>query len=149
MDFERLYFLREYANMTQESLGKVFNVSKYCICNWEKGKEIIPLKKLNEYSKYFNVSMDYILKISDNKNINYDYIELDKKTIGEKLKDVRLAHNLTQRELAKILNTDHTVIGKYERGVNLILTAFAYQICMEFKISLDWLCGKCDNPIIK
>ena len=43
MNLERLYFLREEFEMTQEELGRIIGVKKYSISNWERGKEIIPL----------------------------------------------------------------------------------------------------------
>jgi len=36
-------------------------------------------------------------------------------TFGKKLAECRKAKNLSQKELAKIFNTSHTTIGKYER----------------------------------
>lgn len=141
MNFERIYFLREENEMTQEQLGSIVGVKKYSISNWERGKEIIPLEKLNAISNYFNISMDYLLLLSnDRKIINKN--ELNKIDIGKKLKKIRLERGLTQRELAKILNTTHSVIWSYENGKNMILMAFAYDFCKKFNVSLDWLCSK-------
>ena len=60
-------------------MAKILNVSRVAIFQWETGKEIIPLEKLNIYSNYFNVSLDYILQISNvkeykiiNKSIDYE-----------------------------------------------------------------------------
>lgn len=142
MNTERLFFLREEYDLTQEDMGKIVGTKKYSICNWENGKEIIPLNKLNEYANYFNVSMDYIVKLDDRKTKETNIIELDKKIIGENIKTVRENNNLTQRQLADILKTTHSVIWAYETGKTLILTAFAYQICKKYKVSLDWLCGR-------
>lgn len=141
MNLERLYFLREEFDMTQEELGRIIGVKKYSISNWERGKEIIPLEKLNAISNYYNVSLDYILSLSKDKKI-VNKNELDKVQIGLKLKKIRIMNNLTQRELAKILHTTHSVIWSYETGRNMILTAFAYDFCKKFNVSLDWLCSK-------
>lgn len=141
MNLERLYFLREEFEMTQEELGRIIGVKKYSISNWERGKEIIPLEKLNAISNYYNVSLDYILSLSKDKKI-VNKNELDKAQIGLKLKKIRIMNNLTQRELAKILHTTHSVIWSYETGRNMILTAFAYDFCKKFNVSLDWLCSK-------
>lgn len=65
MDTDRLFFLREEQDLNQEDVGKIVGTKKFSICNWENGKEIIPLVKLNEYANYFNVSMDYILKLDN------------------------------------------------------------------------------------
>lgn len=143
MNLERLYFLREKCDLTQEQMGKIVGVKKFSISNWEKTKEIIPLEKLNIYSNYFNISLDYILNLSDNpkSNLNKNHI-LDKSDIGNRLKQLRTKNNLTQREMAKILNTTQSTVWSYETGKTLILTAFAYQICKYFNVSMDWICGK-------
>ncbi len=142
MNLERLYFLREEFDLTQEEIGKIVGTKKYSIYNWEKGKEIIPLAKLNSYANYFKVSMDYILKIDDNRYSETSFHELDKKLIGQNIKYIREKNHLTQRELAKILNTTQSVIWAYEVGRTLILTAFAYDLCKKFNLSMDWLCGR-------
>ena len=36
-------------------------------------------------------------------------------TFGKRLRDCRKEKGLSQNEIAKILNTNHSVIGKYER----------------------------------
>lgn len=79
MDLERLFLLREENDLTQEKMGLIVNTKKWSITKWENGKEIIPLPKLNIYANYFNVSMDYILKLSNNKNTTTKHLELDPK----------------------------------------------------------------------
>ena len=49
---------------------------------------------------------------------------------------------MSYNDLAKELNTTKSTIYAYETGKTLILTAFAYQICIKYKVSLDWLTGK-------
>ena len=68
--------------------------------------------------------------------------ELNRIEIGKRLKTIRDNNNLSFRALANELNTTPSTIHAYEHGKTLILTAFAYQICKKYKISLDWLCGK-------
>ena len=142
MNLERLFFLREENDMTQSEIGQIVGTKKVSVCNWEKNKAIIPLKKLNLLCNYFNVSMDYILKLSDEKNSNTNNIVLDKVLIGNNIKKIRQQNNLSQMALAKSLNTTQSTIWAYETGKTLILTAFAYQICVKYNISMDWLCGK-------
>ncbi len=141
LNFERLYLLREEKELKQNELASILNVKQVNISNWENTKEIIPLNKLNAYSNYFNVNLDYIAKLSDNKT-STKKINLDKKTIGNNLKALRKEFNITQEELASLLNTSHSTISAYETGKTLILTAFAFQICQKYNVSLDWLVGK-------
>ena len=109
-----------------------------------KGTKIIPLKHLNNLCNYYKTSMDYVLGLSNERtNSNIKEIkELNKKEIGSRIKELRENKKLTLRDLASELNTTSSTISAYETGKTLVLTAFAYQICIKYDVSLDWLCGK-------
>lgn len=148
--FDRLIKVREEAELNQMDIANILKVDRSNVSKWENGKEIIPLKHLNTYSNYFNVSLDYLLGLS--KERNYHRIvskDIDKKIVGIRLKKIREKHNLTLRELAKILNTTSSTISAYETGKVLILTSFAYAICLKYNVSLDYLCGKVDGILVK
>ncbi len=144
MNFERLFFLREEQDLFQNDMANILNVKQVNISNWENGKEIIPLTKLNIYANYFNVSLDYIMKLSDKKIPSINRNDLDKILIGKNIKIIRMQNNLSQQDLANVLNTTKSTIWAYETGKTLILTAFAYQICVKYNVSMDWLCGRVD-----
>lgn len=144
MNFERLFFLREENNLTQEDMAKILNVSRVAISQWETGKEVIPLEKLNVYSNYFNVSLDYILQISNVKQYKIVKKFIDPNSVGKRILYIRHKFNITQEELARQLNTTHSTISAYESGKTLILTAFVYEIAIKYNLSLDWILGKID-----
>ncbi len=146
--FNRLLYVREENELTQKDMSKIFKVDRSVIAKWENGIVTIPLKKLNEYANYFNVSLDYLTGLSDKKEKEVINKELDRKVIGQNIKLIRKENNLTLRSLAKELNTTSSTISAYETGKTLILTAFAYQICKKYKISMDWLLGKSNNKKI-
>lgn len=140
--FKRLFDIREENDLTQEDVGKILNVSRVAISQWESGKEIIPLEKLNTFANHFNLSFDYLANISDIKQYNNTNNDLDSILIGKRLKQLRTKNNLTLRDLAEILNTSSSTISAYETGKTLILTIFSYELAVKFNISLDWICGK-------
>ena len=144
MNSNRLFELREYYNLTQKELAAACNLQRRTYSSWETNTKIIPLKHLNTLSNFYNVSMDYLSGLSNHKNTNnFKKLKtLNRKKVGSKLKLVRTQNNLTIRELANILNTTPSTISAYENGKTLILTAFAYQVCKTYKVSLDWLCDK-------
>ena len=74
--------------------------------------------------------------------------ELDREIIRTRFKQVRLDNNVTQVELAKLLNTCQSNISSYESGNTLILTVFIYNFARHFNVSLDYLTGRSDNPEI-
>ena len=133
--FERLLYLREEKELTQKELGEIFNVDRSIISKWEIDSVTIPLKQLNNYANYFNVSLDYLTGWSNIKERTKTIKELNKQIIGKNIKQVREENNLTLRALAKQLNTTSSTISAYETGKTLILTAFAYQIAKKYNIS--------------
>lgn len=144
MNEKRLFDLREYKDLSQIKLADYLGITQQTYSLWEEGTKIIPLKHLNNLSNFYEISMDYIVGLTDEKNNSgiIKLTELNKNEIGSRIKKIREDNNLTLRDLAKELNTTSSTISAYETGKTLILTAFAYQICIKYNVSLDWLCGK-------
>ena len=58
---ERLKELRLEHNISQLQLAKVVNMSKMAISHWENGHSEPSIAQLKELSKFFNVSVDYLI----------------------------------------------------------------------------------------
>ncbi len=139
-----LYNLREAHDLLQKDVAEIMNIHQRTYSSWETNSKIIPLKHLNTICNYYNVSMDYILKLTENKTYNdmqYKSV-LNKKEVGSRIKKLREENHISLRTLAKELNTTPSTISAYENGKTLILTAFAFQLCKQYNISIDWLVGK-------
>lgn len=68
MDFgERLKKLRTSKRLTQEELGKIVHVSKVSISGYERGERSPDRETLTDLADYFEVSTDYLLARTDNK----------------------------------------------------------------------------------
>lgn len=144
--FPRLTNIREDMDISQVQIAHVLKVSQATYSRWETGKEIIPLTKLNAYCNYTNHSMDYVCGLISNEKIHIKNCqELDKNLIGSRIQLFRMKYGLFQYQLAEFLNTTQSTISAYESGKTLILTAFLYQIAKEYKISMDYLCGRTNN----
>lgn len=147
----RIRDLREDNDKSQIYIASKLGVAQQTYSQWETGQKFIPLKHLNNLCNYYNVTMDYVVRLSDNKVYSKESVKtiLDKCEVGKNLKSIREIHNISVRGLAKELNTTHSTILSYESGKTLILTAFAFQICKTYEISLDWLCGRSPKKTIK
>lgn len=63
----RLRNLRISENITGVELGKVLNVTKVAISNWESGKRTPDQETLTKIADYFDVTTDYLLGRTDEK----------------------------------------------------------------------------------
>lgn len=94
------------------------------------------------------MSFDYLLGLSDFKGNNHNR-HLNKELSGRRLRLFRRKNGYTQTSLADKEKTTHSTLSAYEPGKTLILTTFAYQICMDNDISFDWLVGRSDEKTNK
>ncbi len=136
---EKLKYLREEKEITQEVIANYIGIHKGLYSQYETEYAIIPLKHLITICNYFKVSLDYIFNFNEINNYNKLNMKIDKEKIGQRLKEFRKSNKLTQVKLAEILNTTHSVIADYERGRYLIATPFLYTICKNYNISADYL----------
>ena len=139
--------LRERKGITQKELAQYLKIDAKLYSHYETEDRIIPCKHLTAISNYFNVSVDYLFNFTNIKNYKETSKEdIEKKKVGNRLKEFRKENKITQIKLAQILNTTQSVISEYEKGKNLIATPFLYTICKKYHISADYLLGKIDNP---
>ena len=84
---DRIKYLRKEGGMSQEELATLLNTTKQAIYKYENNIVTnIPMDKIEAISKIFNVSPSYIMGWCGG--------------IGDRIKTLRLAWNLTQSQLA-------------------------------------------------
>lgn len=65
---ERLLDLRKDAGLTQDELAAILKINKHSISSYERGKSEPPDAIKIEIARYFKVSVDYLLGLTDNPN---------------------------------------------------------------------------------
>lgn len=74
MEFkERLRGLRLEKDMTQADLAKVFELSTTTVASWEQGRSRPNIEEIAQIATYFNVSVDYLLGLTEEKRPNEKY----------------------------------------------------------------------------
>lgn len=142
MKDNRLKTIREYEDISATEMAKIMKVSRSTYSGWENNIDSIPLIKLNDFCNYFNLSMDYVVGISDNKaNLN-NLKSIDIKLVAKRLKETRIKNNDTQKECADKINTSQSNISNYENGEYLIISTLLCAFCIKYKVSMDYICGK-------
>src|SRR5690606_24410960 len=66
-------------------------------------------------------------------------------TFGKKLRECREAKGLSQRDLAKLLNTSYSVIGKYERDEMMPSIKAAQSIAKLVDTTVGYLLGETEE----
>ena len=67
--FIRLKKLRKENRLSQAEIGNRLGFGQMNYCRYETGKILIPFSKLYLIAKEFNVSLDYLMGKSEDKNI--------------------------------------------------------------------------------
>ena len=67
MKFQRIKDLREDNDKLQKDIAKLLGISQQYYSNYESGKQTIPIQHLITLSKYYKVSIDYIVGLSNKK----------------------------------------------------------------------------------
>ncbi len=134
--------IRMANNVLQKDIASIMGLSVFTYSHYETEDTTIPLKHLIAFCDYFKIRIDYILGLDSKYELESGYNIVDILICAKRLKEFRKANKITQDKLAKILNTNQSVIANYERGRTLIALPFLYTICSNYKISADYLLGR-------
>ena len=64
---------------------------------------------------------------------------------ASRIKELRLSHNLTQRDFATSIGTSQNALSGYENKDRVPSCEILISIATTYNVSLDWLCGLSDN----
>ena len=143
--------MKKIDKITASSIATYLGISKKTLSNYVNGDAYIPLIHLNKLCNYFNVSLDYLLGLTEEENYkdNCKIDNLDAILIGKRLKEIRKNLKLTQEDIASLIGVNKSSISRYEQGNTLILTICLYTICQKYNISSDYIIGKNKNMYLK
>lgn len=71
MNFKNIRDLRENSNFTQQYIADYLKINRVVYSRYELGNRQIPVFYLINLSKLYNTSIDYIVGITNKKDINY------------------------------------------------------------------------------
>jgi len=139
MQFPRMKEIREEAGLKQKDIAAVMGVS-YSM--WECGADTIPLRRLNQFCNYFDVSIDYVVGLSNKRKYTNSKPDIKLTITGENLKKIRNKKGLTQVALADELKINQPTWNRYENSKTLILTVVLVELANKYHYSIDKILGK-------
>ncbi len=145
MNENRLEDLKVERNLKSREVASYFGVNESTYSEWEHNKIPIPTRRIAELANFYNVNIDYMLKLTDiRKNIEETYT-LDLELIGNRLKEIRKELGLSLRSLGNALNCSFSSLGSYERGEKLINCEILISLSKYSKYSIDYILGRSNN----
>ncbi|GFH40837.1 helix-turn-helix domain-containing protein [Lactococcus insecticola] len=128
---ERLKTLRLEAKLTQKEISEKLEISVPAYLYWEKGTRVPSLERLQELAKILNVSTDYLLGNTNQKNMNSELDQLKNDIlasatlIGKQLwsrLDVWVDNDLIPREKYSIIAGDfETLISEIQSELTALV----------------------------
>ena len=67
----------------------------------------------------------------------------------KRLEDLRIDADLTQQQIADVLNCQREVYRRYEKGIRELPLSYAILLSQYYSVSLDYLVGLSDNKTIQ
>lgn len=62
--------------------------------------------------------------------------------IGKRLKEIRIKHNVTPKEMSEIMDVPLSKYKSFEKGRGTIMLSHAIRIATHFQISMDYIAGE-------
>ena len=143
----RLKDLREDKDLRQKDIAEILNEDRTTIAHYENGDIPLSIDKLCKLADYYNGSTDYIMFLTDEEKIK-DEIKIDTnvKVIKTRIRQLRRIHNFNQEYLANLIGIKQSAFSFYEQGARNMLVNDLIVFCDLFKVSLDFMLFKTNNP---
>ncbi len=68
MDMKRIRSLRQDHDYTQKQIADLLNIAQTTYSDYEHGRAAISVDSLIKLAKFYHVSLDYLVGLSDDKN---------------------------------------------------------------------------------
>ena len=85
MNTEKIKNIRDELEITQEDISRVLGCTRTAYSLWEINKNTILLYYLNKISNEYNINIDYLVDLSNEKYIKFEKTEIDKVKLGKKI----------------------------------------------------------------
>jgi len=117
IEFSRiLLFLRRSHKLTQNDLADKLSMQQSVVSEWENGEKLPQFESLIKLAQLFNISMDELMGIKENKEISRSYrIEQLIKRGALSIEELRKEHNVAFNDLAKVLGVSQSTLLNWKK----------------------------------
>lgn len=144
--YQRIRNAREDKDIKQYELANKINIKPKTYNLYENGYRSIPLTVLNNIINELNLTLDYVLGLTD-KITNPNKNNINTKTLADNFLKYRKKLNYTQHEMSYLLNCNQQTLSEYERNKLKIPIETIKKFAQITNISSDTLTGKTTKEI--
>lgn len=149
MYFERIKFTREDLDLTQKEISEILGIKRGIYTAMENGIVSFPLPIIEKLSDYYNLSIDYLTGITNNKRYMINPLSANFDDLGKQIRKIRRYNRLSQENLAEDLKIKQPSYAAYENGKTQIKLDKLYILAVKYNFSIDGVLGKFDYPYNK
>ncbi len=142
---EQLKNIREEHSLKQKDIANILGIKRSTYTSYEIERDTIPLTHLNKLCNYFDVSIDYVMGLNENRKYPNYQEAINKELLKKRLVELRKENKLTQINIAKTLNISRSTWTGYEYGKYIMPTLILLGIAQKYHYSMDYLLGKIDE----
>ena len=85
-----LNLLKDERDLKSKDIAKYIGVDKFTYSEWEHSKIPIPTRRLIELANFYEINIDYLLRLTDTRCSIKSNISLDLKKIGRRIKEIKI-----------------------------------------------------------
>lgn len=145
MYFERIKNIREDNDLTQKEIVQILGISRANYSAMENGRISFSLLNISKIADYYNISIDYLLGLTNTKRYTINNNELNLNDFGKSLRKARRKLRLTQENIAFDLGVTQPTYANYEKGKTIISVNRLFILSKKYNLSFDQLLGKTPN----
>ena len=127
--------VRQDHDITQQEVAAILGVAQNTYSQYENGKIELTAPVLIQLADYYQVSIDYLLGHTGTGRTGNSNMTI----MDTRMRELREDRDLSQAQVAKILNCDQSLYSKYERGQRELPLRFALLLADYYHVSLDYL----------
>ncbi|MCI8889247.1 MAG: helix-turn-helix transcriptional regulator [Hungatella sp.] len=130
---QNLKCLRKQRGLTQQELADILGVKRSTVANWESSKREPEIDMLVCIAEYFNMSLDNLV-LKELKPLLPLY--------ASNIKYLRKRQEITQEDMAKLLEVSKSNMSKYESGAVELSNQGLIKVSEIFNVTIDDLLKK-------
>lgn len=138
---QRLKYLREEFEYTQNFVATYLECNRTTYANWELGNIIVPLDVVGKLAILYNTSLSYILGLEQVKLVKIKIKPIDYEFMRNSLKQLKLENNHSYEKISRYINTNKSTTNRYFNGKVKIPTDKLILLCEFYNVEIDKLCG--------